>query len=277
MWASPFEKGGKTFAVPHPIAVYTSSSQLHIQGVAHSLWQTSFHLFCHSAFEPKKLKASFPQKILSSFTHPCVVTFLYDFPSSAEHKYLNSFRNIIFCVLRRSQSRFGMTWKWVNGVNFHFWVNHNFKNRICKYQVYWRLKMIEPVSYRAQASFWWTITIYKSRPVWDVLSSGQLRLFFLFVFFGRRTWRDCVVQGGEPCLVHSSCYSHIGKRGRVEHPTFEWWELSSIQKRGHTEAHSLPNIPWLLLIFWEKGRVAQQPPFAASLPHFYLSILSFSR
>lgn len=37
MWASPFEKGGVTFAVPHPIAVHTSSAQLHIQGVAHSL------------------------------------------------------------------------------------------------------------------------------------------------------------------------------------------------------------------------------------------------
>ncbi len=33
---------------PHPIAVYTSSAQLHIQGVAHSLWQPSFCLFCKS-------------------------------------------------------------------------------------------------------------------------------------------------------------------------------------------------------------------------------------
>ncbi len=118
---------------PHPIAVYTSSAQLHIQGVAHSLWQPSFCLFCKSVLSWRIKKYSWKNipkndNFLIILLNPLgVIPILYN------TKYKISFWNIyVFCVLTEVETNF----KQHKSENFHFFVNCTFKKIVIIFQKY---------------------------------------------------------------------------------------------------------------------------------------------
>ncbi len=118
---------------PHPIAVYTSSAQLHIQGVAHSLWQPSFCLFCKSVLSWRIKKYSWKNipkndNFLIILLNPLgVIPILYN------TKYKISFWNIyVFCVLTEVETDL----KQHKSENFHFFVNCTFKKNIIIFKKY---------------------------------------------------------------------------------------------------------------------------------------------
>ncbi len=112
------------FLPPHPIAVYTSSAQLHIQGVAHSLWQPSFCLFCKSvlSWRIKNIVEKIYQKMTIFWSF--YLTRLASFQFCITQNIKLAFEIYMFFVyLQKSKPNL----KQHKSENFHFFVNCTFK------------------------------------------------------------------------------------------------------------------------------------------------------